>query len=505
MKIKTRLLISALLPVCLGMIVGLVLLGTGYREDLVRKRAHAANNIAQGVFEWNALCYDYLLHPGARAIAQWNIKYRSISDLLDQLEGTSGEQAVILNRLRDNLVDIKSFFERVVASGSSQSNAGEAVQRLRERSVGQLLVKSGAMVTDARRVADLSDAAAVRMRQWTDRSVVGLLTVFAFISGVIALLISRSILNPITELQHGAGKIAQGDLAHRLAVTRRDEVGELAGAFNAMTEKLQGSYGSLNAEIAQRKQAEVSLRDLNKTLEQRVNARTEELAERNRELDAFSYVASHDLKAPLRAIDNLASWIAQDVGDDLPDDSKRHLEQLQQRAQRMKNLLDDLLQYSRAGRFEYEPEQIDARSLLGEVVGLLAPPNGFRVEILGEMPVFETAKAPLFQVFQNLIGNAIKYHDQKDGEVIVGTEKNGAFYKFWVADDGPGIAPDFHEKVFQMFQKLQSRDDVEGTGIGLAVVKKTVESYGGKITLESAEGEGARFEFTWPQTIEGAL
>lgn len=280
-------------------------------------------------------------------------------------------------------------------------------------------------------------------------------------------------------------------------------------------QEIRESNAVLAKEVEERRALEEQLRQHRDQLEKMVAARTTELAtaneqlgkrnvqlhQRNKELDDFDYVASHDLKAPLRGIDNLSQWIAEDAEEVLPEDSLKHLRLMQKRVRRMEELLDGLLHYSRAGRYDYDSETVGAEALIKEVIDTLEAPRKFTFSI-STLPVLDTVKIPLQQVFQNLIGNAIKYHDRSDGVVKIGAVENGLFYKFWVEDDGPGIAPEYHDKAFQMFQKLQSRDDVEGTGIGLSVVKKTVESYGGNVELISKAGQGARFEFTWPKQVE---
>ena len=225
----------------------------------------------------------------------------------------------------------------------------------------------------------------------------------------------------------------------------------------------------------------------------------EELGRSNSELDRFAYVASHDLKAPLRAIGNYAEWIEEDAVKQLPEKSKEHLLKLRQRVVRMEALLDDLLAYSRVGRKEEELVEIKTEILISDVVEFLSPPQEFRVEIQGKLPIVRSQKTLLELVFRNLIGNAIKHHHRKDGCIRVSATEIGAVYEFVVTDDGPGIAPRYHEKIFQMFQRLKSSDQVEGTGMGLALVKRVVESQGGKIELRSDEGEGASFHFTWPK------
>jgi PAS domain S-box-containing protein len=225
-----------------------------------------------------------------------------------------------------------------------------------------------------------------------------------------------------------------------------------------------------------------------------------ELERSNRELDQFAYIASHDLKAPLRAIENLAKWIAQDAEAVLPPDSKRHLKQLEQRTKRMEQLLNDLLEYSRAGRVHTALENIDLRSLLEEITELLAPPAEFHFIFELSVPLLYAKKVPLTQVLRNLIGNAIKHHNRKDGTITVRCHERNPFVEFEIVDDGPGVAPQYHEKIFEMFKTLRPRDEVEGSGMGLAIVKKIIENEGGAISVDSEEGKGCTFRFTWPRT-----
>jgi signal transduction histidine kinase len=248
-----------------------------------------------------------------------------------------------------------------------------------------------------------------------------------------------------------------------------------------------------------RKQAEAALQQLNTELEQRVEERTAELARSNRELDQFAYVASHDLKAPLRAIRHLASWLLEDVGATLPPQSQQHLMKLMSRISRMDTLLDDLLAYSRVGRQRHNRERVDTALLVRNVVELLTVPPGFRVTLAREMPVVVTERVPLEIILRNLIGNAFKHHpDPRRGEVKIAAKVGAGVVEFSVTDNGNGIDPGFHSRIFELFQTLQPRDEVEGSGIGLAVVKKLVENQGGKVQVSSVVGEGATFAFTWP-------
>lgn len=223
-----------------------------------------------------------------------------------------------------------------------------------------------------------------------------------------------------------------------------------------------------------------------------------ELEEANRELESFAYVASHDLKQPLRGIDNLARWIEDDCGEALPKVARKHLDKLQGRVVRMERLLDDLLAYSRIGRSAAIFEDVDAHQLVCDVVELLAAPPEFRFRILGSWPTMRTERVPLEQVFRNLIGNAIKHHNRTDGIITVTGYQDDDCWEFTISDDGPGIARQFHERIFRMFQTLRPRDEVEASGMGLALAKKHVDTRGGRISVESNPETGVTFRFTWP-------
>lgn len=290
---------------------------------------------------------------------------------------------------------------------------------------------------------------------------------------------------------------AQGQrVLHSMKSPYRSYQGEIVGVLNIVRD------------ITERKAAEDQLRasqqalqQLNETLEQRVTERTRELERSNQELDQFAYVASHDLKAPLRAILNLANWLNEDATEELNERSKEHLQKLYRRAQRMERLLDDLLTYSRIGRRDGASEQINVEHLVLDVIYLLAPPAEFQIHI-GPMPTLTAPRIPLELVFRNLIGNALKHHDDRQpGRIEITAIQHAAGVEFQVHDNGPGIDAQYHQRIFGMFQTLLPRDDVEGSGMGLALVKKCVEYYGGQITLNSAVGAGATFCFTWPQPV----
>lgn len=268
---------------------------------------------------------------------------------------------------------------------------------------------------------------------------------------------------------------------------------------NQTQESSVGASGTLT-DITGRKQAEKSLESRAKELTH-LNAllftATAQLEKRNQELEQFAYVTSHDLKAPLRAIANLSAWLEEDLEDKLDDETRHQMTLLRGRVQRMENLINGLLQYSRAGRLKSAPQPVDVATLLQEIIDAIAPPAEFIIAIEETMPELVTERLPLQQVFSNLISNAIKHHDRPDGKIEILAQEQENYYEFVVKDDGPGIPPQFHQRIFDIFQTLTPRDQKENTGIGLSIVKKIVENQGGTITLESQAGKGAIFRFTW--------
>jgi light-regulated signal transduction histidine kinase (bacteriophytochrome) len=227
------------------------------------------------------------------------------------------------------------------------------------------------------------------------------------------------------------------------------------------------------------------------------------LEKRNAELDQFAYIVSHDLKAPLRAIANLSQWLEEDLDGYLTEETRHQMNLLRGRVHRMEALINGLLQYSRVGRLQSELEVVDVEALLAEVIDSLAPPPEFTVTVMSGMPTLLTECLPLEQVFANLISNGIKHNHRPDGHIVISVVEQTDFYEFAVKDNGPGIAPEFHEKVFVMFQTLEARDTVENTGVGLAIVKKIIEDKGGTISVESEPNQGATFRFTWPKQSMG--
>lgn len=251
--------------------------------------------------------------------------------------------------------------------------------------------------------------------------------------------------------------------------------------------------------IAQRKRAEEEVRTLNAELEQRVHERTAKLEAANKELQSFAYIISHDLKSPLRAISRLAHWLMEDYAPCFDDEGKNMANLLIGRVKRMDDLIEGILAYSRIGHVSRPQQAINLRLLLPEIVAALAPPPTISIHIASDLPIIFSNNADIRTIFSNLIGNAIKFMDKPQGKITISHADVGEFWQFSVADNGQGIDPKYHEKIFQIFQTLHSRDEMENIGVGLAIVKKIIELSGGKIWVNSEEGQGSAFSFTLPK------
>jgi PAS domain S-box-containing protein len=262
-------------------------------------------------------------------------------------------------------------------------------------------------------------------------------------------------------------------------------------------------------DITDRKEAEQSLRTLNESLEQLVRERTaaaeeraEELARRNAELEAFTYSVSHDLKEPLRTIEAFSQFVLEDYAALLDDQGRRYLETLASASVRLKRLIEELLTLSRVSRQMTPPRRVDTRQVVAAVIdGVRASRDekSAMVDVVDDLPDVSGDPVRLEQIFGNLISNALKFNDSDDARVTIGvrdtTDNTATFY---VRDNGIGIEPQYHERIFGVFQRLHRREEYDGTGAGLAIVKRAVQALGGSVSVESALGAGSTFVVTLP-------
>lgn len=268
-------------------------------------------------------------------------------------------------------------------------------------------------------------------------------------------------------IENLAEQVVLGDYKVKIRDREQDSLGNLATSLNRMTKTLDQTFAALQ--------------------------------KRNQELDQFAYVASHDLKAPLRGIGALVKWMEEELDHELSAQMRQYLAMLKGRLSRLDDLINGLLAYARVGRTQPEPETVDVRELVAEVAEMVVP-RDFTVDLPPSLP-FVTDRLSLQQVFTNLLSNAVKHHHRGQGHLSITVAPQGRNYEFSVQDDGPGIAPEYHEKIFSLFQTLRDRNTAESTGIGLSIVRKIIEEHKGSIHVQSVSGQGTTFVFTWPQTL----
>lgn len=273
----------------------------------------------------------------------------------------------------------------------------------------------------------------------------------------------------------------------------------LRKAYDELERKVQERTADLQIEIAERKRAEQEIHQLNADLEDRVLRRTTELEAANKELEAFSYSVSHDLRAPLRAVTGFAGVVLEDFSPHLPEEGQRYLQRIRARSQQMEKLIDDLLEFSRLSRQSVDWQSVNTAGLVRDVLDELKMQyDGRPVEIrCGELPANQGDPALLKQVWVNLISNAVKYTIGREPAIIeIGCEREKGENIYFVRDNGAGFDMQYADKLFGVFQRLHPVDKYEGTGVGLAIVQRIVHRHGGKVWAKAEVNRGATFHFT---------
>ena len=307
-----------------------------------------------------------------------------------------------------------------------------------------------------------------------DLGIGGLSLVFIIATGF-TLYLRRSVVRPVLIVAEATGRLASGDLTTRVPSDREDELGDLARGFNSMADSLQRGRDELEHSNA-------------------------ELTRSNAELEQFASVTSHDLQAPLTTISMYAELLERRRGKDADADGPDLVEGIRDATQQARGLIRDLLEYSRAGRGRLTVEEVPAGKSVDQALEALAGAigqSGAQVTV-GEMPTVLADRANLCRVFQNLVGNAVKFTGDRTPEVHIDAERDNGLWRFSVRDNGIGMNPIHAKRIFEPFQRLHGEEDYPGTGIGLAVCERIIDQHGGRIWVSSTAGEGSVFHFTLP-------
>ncbi|WP_338774197.1 CHASE3 domain-containing protein [Nocardia vulneris] len=359
----------------------------------------------------------------------------------------------------------------------------KAFDDLRQRFATQ----SGDLVTEI----DRNDDELATARHVRDTVLGGMVAAFLVAAVVLTILVRRLVAKPLDELEAASHRVADGDFDHHISAHGPADLTTVAAAVEAMRRRVVAELESSRDQeaVLERQAAEL-------------DAQTAELRRSNAELEQFAYVASHDLQEPLRKVAAFCQLLEKRYGDQLDERAGQYIAYAVDGAKRMQVLINDLLTFSRVGRVIDSNVQIDLDQTMDKALANLsaaAEDTDLKLERPAELPKITGDPTLLTMLWQNLIGNAIKFRDAERAPVVrIGCEpdEDAGGWRFSVSDNGIGIAPEFAEKVFVIFQRLHSREEYTGTGIGLALCKKIVEHHGGKIWLDTEYTGGTRFVFT---------
>jgi signal transduction histidine kinase len=423
-----------------------------------------ASQVVKTVFDCNVLGSESILQDNARAREQYRIAARNLVLLLDDAPNYPGV-APIANDIRANKMRLDTLlhnFENKPRTPVEMLREGFELQTM---VVSQWMVQTRALLDSAQQMRRIAATETARLRNlslWVD---LGALAMVGLVAGWVFWKSYRTLVTPLEHLSEGARRVGAGDLTYRLEVPSRNEIGQAADNFNVMTEQLR--------------------------------ARQAELNEKLRDLEAFCYSVAHDLKAPLRSVAGFGDLLSEEYKEKLDDEGRGYVERMRAGVTRMSALIDDLLKFGQLTHQRVELTDVFVRKICEEAVGEMkdeiARANG-TVCFEGDDQMAHGNAFLVKQVVTNLIGNALKFVRPDAAPIVkITLRKERAWVALEVEDNGIGIPEEFHKKIFGLFHRLHDYRAYPGTGIGLAIVQKSVERMNGKVELRSAAGQGTTF------------
>ena len=516
MTIRHRLrLILAVVVLMAALRTGLVL-SLDRAEQQAAADAQRSSDMLTLVIQLGVVTLDYRLNQEARPFALIRRKLDQLGEQLARLPRGDPSAGTLVARLERHLAGMRGSFEKLATidreRGPRAATAGEPDAATDPRSpvyrlANRLSAEALDLAAGARGLLTLKQEEVHRLETLRGQVTFGLDLLTALLVLGLLVTLSRSLLRSLDALGRGARALAAGAPGARVALAGRDELDALAATFNDMA-------GQLEQRQAQLEDLNRDLADLNRDLERRVAARTTELttvlAQRqetiealnrsNEELRQFAYVASHDLQEPLRMVASYTDLLRRRHGTSFDAEGQRYLDYLAEGAQRMQALILDLLSYSRIANQGLTQVLTPLDQPLDAALADLAPRLAETGAVIdrGPLPTLAADPGQLHRLFLNLLGNALKFRGPATPRIGIAAVRDGTFWRIAVCDNGIGIDPEYREQIFTLFQRLHSRAEYPGTGIGLAVCRRIVERHGGRIWVESSPEAGATFCFTLP-------
>ena len=486
--------LSAVASVLVGLTLVLLIVAVTSQRDSARTAFRSQEALAAGSQLENAVITienglrgyvasgePRLLEPVRDAMRRYRVEQRQLARLVSQEGGQRERVALIGSLIKDyvdlwarSVIDLASEDLPRAQSQMVENDVSTSPGSLRGRldpirsQFAQLFERERAVIEDRQQAAEQRSTRAITF------GIGGLAFVIA-VAVAFTLYLRRSIVRPVLTVADATGRLAAGDLATRVPTERDDELGDLAHGFNTMADSLARGRAEL----------------------ERSNA---ELTRSNAELEQFASVTSHDLQAPLTTISTYAELLERRRGAAAREGDPDLVDGIRDATQQARALIRDLLEYSRAGRGQLHIEEVPAGLIVDEALERLAgaiEQRHAQVEV-GAMPVVLADRGNLCRVFQNLVGNAVKFTREETPRVRIEAERHNGLWRFSVCDNGIGMNPDHIQRIFEPFQRLHGEEEYSGTGIGLAVCERIVDQHGGRIWVSSTPGEGSVFYFTLP-------
>ena len=460
----------------------------GEVEDADKQRRHTTD-IARALNDLRMVSFEFILYRTDRARLQEAAVAKRLDELISRHPFSAAEPSQILKELRERVAETHQIFEEIELAQSSSSSSsaaarwpsignGDAASRLDEQLSRKLLVLQQESLVDAIRLSDYSaDRISEAQRRVVLVSMVGLALIALATVGA-AWIIHQGVLGPIQRLEQATREVAAGNWSHGLDIHGDDEVGEMSRNFDAMTKAMRAAFAQL----------------------ERSN---QELVALNKEIEAFSFSVSHDLRAPLRSMDGFSLALLEDYHGSLDEEGRDYLQRIRASSQRMGKLIDDLLGLSRVTRTELAVRPVDLSVIAGDIAASLALQEPSRkVRWMIDENVMVAADRSLAQIaLQNLLENAWKFTGRTAEPTIhLGQTTRDGEPVCFVADNGVGFDMAYADRLFGAFQRLHHEDEFKGTGIGLAIVHRIVRRHEGRIWAEARPNSGATFFFTFARS-----